>query len=171
VQRDLIVVGRSRHCNKVEGHSLVVRSYSPGFSGDQRVAKIFKSQNFSSLINTTLAMAERGGRGRGGRGRRGGAPSSMTIMAQRLGTTTSNLRSLQTKFEPEPTFPTFLVPRPTKLSQDEINMVKYYKNIRNKILEETPFYVIGKKRPADDEDDGIAMLGVKADFRDCSVSG
>jgi hypothetical protein len=98
-------------------------------------------------------MAERGG-GRGGRGRRGGRGSNMGVLAQRLGTTIGNLRNMKTDYEPEPTFPNFLVPRPTKLSQDEINAVKYYKNLRNKILEETPFYVLGKKRPAEDDDDG-----------------
>jgi hypothetical protein len=41
------------------------------------------------------------------------------------------------------------------LSVDETAMVKYYKNIRNKILEETPFYVTTTKRPIEDEDDGI----------------
>jgi hypothetical protein len=99
-------------------------------------------------------MAERGrGRG-GGRGGRGG--TNLNMMAQRLGTTSTALRSMGSfKFDPEPTYPNFLVPRPTKLSVDETTMVKYYKNLRNKILEETPFYITGKKRPADDEDDGM----------------
>jgi len=36
-------------------------------------------------------------------------------------------------------------------------MVKYYKNIRNKIAEETPFYITTRKRPAEEEDDGTAL--------------
>jgi len=35
--------------------------------------------------------------------------------------------------------------------------VKYYKSLRNKILEETPFYVLGAKRAVKDEDDGMAL--------------
>ena len=36
--------------------------------------------------------------------------------------------------------------------------MKYYKSLRNKILEETPFYVLGAKRAVkDDEDDGMAL--------------
>jgi hypothetical protein len=103
-------------------------------------------------------MAERGGRGagRGGRGRRGGASSSINLMAQRLGTTSLALRQMKTQFDPEPTFPNFLIPRATKLTREEVSMVKYYKSVRNKILEETPFYVTGMKRPADDEDDGTS---------------
>lgn len=79
----------------------------------------------------------------------------MNILAARLGTTVTNLRTIKAVYEPEPTFPDFLVPRPTKLSQEEMNAVKYYKNLRNKILEETPFYITGKKRAAEDDDDGI----------------
>jgi len=97
-------------------------------------------------------MAERGG-GTGGRGRRGGRGSNMNVLAARLGTTVTNLRTIKAVYEPEPTFPDFLVPRPTKLSQEEMNAVKYYKNLRNKILEETPFYITGKKRVAEDDDD------------------
>jgi hypothetical protein len=53
-------------------------------------------------------------------------------------------------------FPNFLVPRPTKLTLEEAAVVRYYKSLRNRIVEETPFYVTGMKRPAvDDEDDGI----------------
>ena len=80
----------------------------------------------------------------------------MNLMAQRLGTTAVALRQMKTQFDPEPMFPNFLVPRPTKLTQEEIGMVKYYKSVRNKILEETPFYITGMKRPmpVDDEDDG-----------------
>jgi hypothetical protein len=109
-------------------------------------------------------MAERGRGGRGGRGRGrgggGGATSSMNLMAQRLGTTAVALRQMKTQFDPEPMFPNFLVPRPTKLTQEEIGMVKYYKSVRNKILEETPFYITGMKRPVpvDDEDDGMHYL-------------
>jgi hypothetical protein len=57
-------------------------------------------------------------------------------------------------------FPNFLVPRPTKLTQEEIGMVRYYKSVRNKILEETPFYITGMKRsvPVDDEDDGTLFI-------------
>lgn len=86
----------------------------------------------------------------------------MNLMAQRLGTTTLALRQMKTQFDPEPTFPNFLVPRPTKLTRDEVGMVKYYKSVRNKILEETPFYVAGMKRAAvaDDEDDGIPLFPV-----------
>jgi hypothetical protein len=113
---------------------------------------------FSTCSQLVLdsAMAERGG-GRGGRGRRGGPGSTMGVLAQRLGTTVTNLRSIKAVYEPEPTFPNFLVPRPTKLSQEETNAVKYYKNLRNKILEETPFHITGKKRVADDDDhdDGL----------------
>jgi len=78
----------------------------------------------------------------------------MGILAQRLGTTVTALRSAKANYEPEPLFPEFLVPRPTKLTPDETNMVKYYRSVRSRILEDTPFYVIGKKRPADEEDDG-----------------
>ena len=82
----------------------------------------------------------------------------MTLMAQRLGTTALALRQMKTQFEPEPMFPTFLVPRPTKLTGEEVARVKYYKSLRNKILEETPFYVLGAKRAVkDDEDDGMAL--------------
>jgi len=106
-------------------------------------------------------MAERGrgrGGGRGGRrgGGGGGASSAMNLMAQRLGTTALALRQMKTQFDPEPMFPNFLVPRPTKLTLEEAAVVRYYKSLRNRILEETPFYVTGMKRPAvDDEDDGI----------------
>jgi hypothetical protein len=78
----------------------------------------------------------------------------MNVLAARLGTTVTSLRSIKAVYEPEPTFPDFLVPRLTKLSQEETNTVKYYKNLQNKILEETPFYVTGKKRAAEDDDDG-----------------
>jgi hypothetical protein len=111
-------------------------------------------------------MAERGG-GRGGR--RGGRGSNMGILAQRLGTTVGNLRSMKATYEPEPTFPAFVVPRPTKLSQEETNAVKYYKNLRNIILEETPFYITGDKRAAEDNDDGV-LIFVDADGRYCTVS-
>ena len=83
----------------------------------------------------------------------------MGILAQRLGTTVGNLRSMKATYEPEPTFPAFVVPRPTKLSQEETNAIKYYKNLRNKFLEETPFYIIGNKRPAEDHDDGALFFG------------
>jgi hypothetical protein len=99
-------------------------------------------------------MIERGrGRGSG----RGG--TNMNMMAQRLGTTSASLRNMGSlKFDPEPTYPDFLIPRPTKLTLDETTMVKYYKNIRNKILEETPFYITTTKRPLEDEDDGIELF-------------
>ena len=109
-------------------------------------------------------MAERGrgrGGGRGGRrgGGGGGASSAMNLMAQRLGTTALALRQMKTQFDPEPMFPNFLVPRPTKLTLEEAAVVRYYKSLRNRIVEETPFYVTGMKRPAvDDEDDGIVLL-------------
>jgi hypothetical protein len=114
-------------------------------------------------------MAERGRGGRGGRGRGrgggggGGATSSMNLMAQRLGTTAVALRQMKTQFDPEPIFPNFLVPRPTKLTQEEIGMVRYYKSVRNKILEETPFYITGMKRPVpvDDEDDGTLFIYIR----------
>jgi hypothetical protein len=93
------------------------------------------------------------GRGRGRGGGRGG--TNMNMMAQRLGTTSTTLRNMSLKFDPEPTYPDFLIPRPTKLTLHETTMVKYYKNIRNKILEDTPFYIITTKRPIEDEDDGI----------------
>jgi DNA-directed RNA polymerase III subunit Rpc31 len=112
-------------------------------------------------------MAERGG-GRGGRGRRGGR-NIATVLAQQLGTTATALRkAVKAGYEPEPTFPNFLVPRPTKLTQDETTTVKYYKNMRNKIVEETPFYITGRKRPADDEDDG-RKFPFHADGRDYTV--
>ena len=98
-------------------------------------------------------MAERGGRGRG---RRGGRSAFLTKMAQDLNMNPSKLKAMNIDYEPEKRFPDFIVPRPTKLSQDETNMVKYYKNLRKKILEETPFYITPKKRLADDEDDGKA---------------
>lgn len=79
-------------------------------------------------------------------------------MAQRLGTTALALRQMKTQFDPEPMFPNFLVPRPTKLTAEEVAIVKYYKSLRNKILEETPFYVLGAKRTVkDDEDDGTSL--------------
>lgn len=63
---------------------------------------------------------------------------------------------MKTQFDPEPMFPNFLVPRPTKLTGEESAMVKYYKSLRNKILEETPFYVLGvKRRVEEDDEDGM----------------
>jgi hypothetical protein len=115
-------------------------------------------------------MIERG-RGRGGRGGgRGG--TNMNMMAQRLGTTSTALRNMGSlKFDPEPTYPDFLIPRPTKLTLDETTVVKYYKNIRNKILEETPFYVTTTKRPIEDEDDGNPSISaINVDCRDYTVS-
>ena len=99
-------------------------------------------------------MASRGG-GRGGRGRRGGRTSFLSGIAQQMDTTPNKLWKRDVGYEPDPTFPQFMLPRPTKLTPEETSSVKYYKGMRNKILEETPFYVNWKKRPAeDDEDDG-----------------
>jgi hypothetical protein len=95
-------------------------------------------------------MAERG---RGGRGRRGGRNTFLNSLAQDMNTTPAKLRKANLGYQPEPTFPDFLVPRPSKLSQDETNMVKYYKNLRNRILDDTPFYITVRKRPVDDDDD------------------
>src|SRR5271170_375337 len=99
-------------------------------------------------------MAARGG-GRGGRGRgRGGSRTSfLSGIAQQMDTTPNKLWKRDVGYEPDPTFPNFLLPRPTKLTPEEVSTVKYYKGIRNKILEETPFYVTLKKRPAEDDDD------------------
>ena len=104
-------------------------------------------------------MAERG-RGRGGRGRGRGA-TTIGIIAQKLNTSISSLREIRSTTEPQPLFPPFIVPRPTKLSKDEVDMVKYYKSIRTKIHDETPFYITGKKRPAEDEDDGNRSEGLR----------
>ena len=107
-------------------------------------------------------MSERG-RGRGGRGGGGGrgrgrGATTIGIVAQKLNTSIGNLRQIRPTTEPQPLFPPFVLPRPTKLSRDEIDMVKYYKNIRNKIAEETPFYISARKRPAEDENDGMLRL-------------
>jgi DNA-directed RNA polymerase III subunit Rpc31 len=101
-------------------------------------------------------MAERGrGRGGGGRGGRGRGATTIGIIAQKLNTSIGSLRQIRAATEPQPLFPSYIMPRPTKLSKEEVDMVKYYRNIRNKIAEETPFYITPRKRPADDEDDGI----------------
>jgi len=99
-------------------------------------------------------MAERG-RGRGGGRGRGRGASTIGIIAQKLNTSIRSLRDIRSTTEPQPLFPPFIIPRPTKLSKEETDMVKYYKNIRTKIIEETPFYIVGKKRPAEDDDDGM----------------
>jgi hypothetical protein len=98
------------------------------------------------------------GRGRG-RGRRGGHNSIINSIATDLGTTPNKLRKTNNQnYEPQPTYPNFIIPRPSHLHLDEANMVKYYKNLRNRIKDETPFYITVKKRAAeDDEDDGPFM--------------
>lgn len=70
---------------------------------------------------------------------------------------TQQIRKVPHSYEPQPLFPPYWVPRPTKLKTDEINAVRYYKNIRNKILEETPYYITVRKRSGeqDEEDDGM----------------
>jgi hypothetical protein len=107
------------------------------------------------------------GRGRG-RGRRGGQSAFIASIATELGTTPVKLRkSNNQSYEPQPTFPKFILPRPSLLSQEETNMVKYYKSLRNKIKEETPFYITVRKRPAEnEEDDGSIpnIFGEGADF-------
>lgn len=109
-------------------------------------------------------MAERG---RGGRGRRGGRNTFLNSLAHDMHTTPAQLRKANLGYQPEPTFPDFLVPRPSKLSQDEANTVKYYKNLRNRILEDTPFYIAVRKRPADnDEDDGRCEFILRLICRD-----
>jgi hypothetical protein len=112
-------------------------------------------------------MTERGR----GRGRRGGRTSFLSTIAKEMNTTPSKLWKMNPGYEPEPTFPHFTIPRPTKLSQEETNAVKYYKNLHRKIMEETPFYVGPRKRAAEeDEDDGKICLCVRLTDRDCSVS-
>jgi DNA-directed RNA polymerase III subunit Rpc31 len=117
-------------------------------------------------------MASRGGRG-AGRGRRGGGNASIIAIAQKMGTTATEIRkNVKASYEPEPLFPAHLVPRPTKLSQDEIDMVKYYRGLRTRILEDTPFYIIPKKRQIDDdEDDGIRRYRDKYKPKKSSVQG
>ena len=101
-------------------------------------------------------MAERGGRG--GRGRRGGR-TFLSRTAQSLDINPAQLRKMQLAYEPEPMFPKFHIPRPTKLTPEESNAVKYYRSLRTRILEDTPFYITTRKRPAeDDEDDGADIL-------------
>ena len=96
------------------------------------------------------------GRGRGGRGRRGASYTLIKDLSKELHTTPNKLRIGDVSYEPEPTFPKFILPRPTRLTQDEVNMVKYYKTLRTKIREETPFYITVRKRPVEDEeDDGL----------------
>ena len=111
-------------------------------------------------------MTSRGGGGggsRGGRGRRGGASrtSFLSGIAQQMDTTPNKLWKRDVGYEPDPLFPPFLLPRPTKLTPQEASAVKYYKGIRNKILEETPFYVTLKKRPAEDDEDDGTDLGLR----------
>jgi DNA-directed RNA polymerase III subunit RPC7 len=60
-------------------------------------------------------------------------------------------------YEPQETFPKFTIPRPAKLKAGEVSAVRYYKSLRSKIREETPFYITVRKRgfEEDEEDDGI----------------
>jgi len=68
--------------------------------------------------------------------------------------TPAKLQSMNVDYEPEKTFPDFLFPRPTKLTQEETSMVRYYKNLQRKILEETPFCINWRKQQVDKDDDG-----------------
>ena len=98
------------------------------------------------------------GRGRGGRGRRGGGLTFVNAVAKDMKISPNKLRKTNQSYEPEPTYPKFLLARPTHLHRDEVSAVRYYQTLRTKILEETPFYIAVRKRPADnDEDDGIAF--------------
>ena len=81
----------------------------------------------------------------------------MVRTAQSLEMSAQQLRKMPNSYEPQPLFPQYWVPRPTKLKPDETNAVKYYKNIRNKILEETPFYVTVRKRGLDDDEEEDGM--------------
>ena len=98
------------------------------------------------------------GRGRGGRGRRGGNHTFVNAVAKDMKISPSKLRKTNQSYEPEPSYPKYMLPRPTRLHGDEASSVRYYQALRTKILEETPFYITVRKRPAeDDEDDGMAF--------------
>jgi len=115
-------------------------------------------------------MSERGGRGGRGGGRGGGRsrgrakknPLLDMIPTADLGIPGNKRGKAQDKsnYDPQPTFPKFTVPRPAKLKQDEINVVRYYKSLRTKIQDETPFYVMVRKRgfEEDEDDDGLTFL-------------
>jgi hypothetical protein len=95
-------------------------------------------------------MAGRGrGRGRGGRN------TALESMAREMNITPAKLKNMNFDYEPEKTFPDFILPRATKLSEEETTVVKIYKNLRRRIMDETPFYIVPRKRAVDDpEDDG-----------------
>jgi hypothetical protein len=117
----------------------------------------FADLSISKKKRNRHGMAARGGRGRGGRGGRG-RNTLLGSIATSLDTTPAKLWKRDVTYEPEATYPAFTLPRPTKLTAEEVSTIKYYKGLQNKILEETPFYITVRKRPAEnDEDDGTVF--------------
>jgi len=138
------------------------------------IGALFLNDYFSTHVLYSVikqsSMSERGGRGGRGGGRGGGRsrgrakknPLLDMIPTADLGIPGNKRGKAQDKsnYDPQPTFPKFTVPRPAKLKQEEINVVRYYKSLRTKIQDETPFYIMVRKRgfEEDEDDDRLAFL-------------